>query len=654
VTGPRPSLPPSCVLWVDGVRYADGQPAESDTEPVVLSGLRVTWGRDTILDQPAPASCTFTVLDAGGPPRFTDRLHVGARVQVRADALIYPDPTVPTITDPSFEARPAGTVLSVIGVNAGPVTVRTAPVHTGAHAARLEPVDAARRVRVIFPPADLSTDRDPAAWDAVPRTLPGQSWRFGAAVRVPAALAPVAGVILRPAAFSTPWDSPGVTVLPAEATAGPPDAAGWSVFSGLVTPPPGVWLGLALDVYPTGPAWAEVDPPALTWQQLPAALSWADLAATIVDDLLLLAPAAGAALAGEVFTGRVTDLVAQWDPAAAATLVKVTAQDDTAELANRYVGAQPWPAEALAARFDRILTAAGQPLARTVAPSVAAVPVTYRDVDNQPAAGLLAELAQSVAGVLWSATSLVTGPYLLLEDTAARPPLLLLTRGADLVVRIIVAPVVGARGITVSACDVLLEPVRWEQDSTDTATRVAVGWQEQTVDDKGQPKPVGRTVTAVDQAAEAATGRRRVQVSTELAAAAAAVAVADALLGRLSAGGWRVGGLTYRLEPDDLLGPAALAAVMTILDGTTRLGLPILLTDLPDWSPAPLTASVPLYLEGAKLTSTAGRWELDLITSSAAATGSAAAPWEQLPGPWQWVQFDPVIGWADLAGVGVA
>ena len=646
MTGPV-SAPPTCVLWVDGVRYADGQPTEDPAAPVALTGLTVSWGRDTTVDQPAPATCSFEVLDRPGGARFVDKLLIGSRVQVRADAVVYPDPTVVILPDPGFEAAPVGSTPSLITGNAAAV-VQTTVTHAGARALRVDPLDPDRRVRVIFPPAPLSAGHDPAAWDAVPRTLPGQSWRYGAAVKVPTALAAVARAQLHPVTFTQPW--PGTEqVLTDTAVAGAPDGNGWSAHSALVAPPAGVWLGLCLDIFPTGPAWDDV-PPALTWGQVPAALAWDDLAATYVDDLLLLAPAAGAARAGEVFTGRLTDLDAQYDDGLGGSLVKCTAQDDTAELANRYVGAAPWAAEPLGTRFGRILTAAGQAMQYTVDPAPAARQVTYRDVDNQAATGLLQELAQSAGGVLWSATSLTTGPYLRLEDVDARPPLWQLYQGADLVIRIRPAPVVASKGITLSACDVLLDPVHWEQDVADVATRVAVGWKDQAPD---PTKPVDKTTTAVNTAAETATGQRRVQVSTQLAVQADADALAGSLLARLTAGGWRIRGLTYRVELGDPLDPAGIALVMTILDATTRIGLPIMLTDVPAWSPAPTTANVPLYLEGARLTNTEGRWVLELITSSAVAQGAGTVQWDQLPAAWQWDQFDPAMTWNDLRGVGI-
>ena len=230
MTGPV-SAPPACTLWIDGVRYADGQPAEPDGEPVALTGLRVIWGRDTTLDQPAPASCAFTVLDRPGGPRFTERLRIGSRVQVRADAVIYPDPSIPTIADPGFESAAVGSTPST-STNNATVTV-TADGRAGGNAAAIDPVDAGRGLRVVFPPAPFTLD--PGGWDTVPRTLAGQTWRYGAAVRLPNGLADVARVIVRPAVFTQPFAV--AAVLDHAAGAGALDPAGWRDYAALVTPP---------------------------------------------------------------------------------------------------------------------------------------------------------------------------------------------------------------------------------------------------------------------------------------------------------------------------------------------------------------------------------------------------------------------------------
>jgi hypothetical protein len=80
--------------------------------------------------------------------------------------------------------------------------------------------------------------------------------------------------------------------------------------------------------------------------------------------------------------------------------------------------------------------------------------------------------------------------------------------------------------------------------------------------------------------------------------------------------------------------------------------LPILLTDVPAWSPAPTPADVPLYLEGGRLTNDGGAWTLELTTSAARGTGAAALRWSDVPAGWLWNQWDPAIAWSDLAGVG--
>jgi hypothetical protein len=217
----------------------------------------------------------------------------------------------------------------------------------------------------------------------------------------------------------------------------------------------------------------------------------------------------------------------------------------------------------------------------------------------------------------------------------------------------IVAGDVSSKGITLSACSVLLEPVEWLQDTQDSSTRVALGWLDQTLDTDGNQRPTERTELQIDAALEAATGRRRVAISTKLADHAQASGVAASYLGRLSIGGWRISGLTWKAELSEQLDAAALADIMTILDGATRLGLPILLTDLPEWSPVSKGSNAPLYLEGGRFTNLDGAWEIELMTSSAAATGATDLAWQDLPADWAWNEFGPEISWNDLAGVGL-
>jgi hypothetical protein len=366
----------------------------------------------------------------------------------------------------------------------------------------------------------------------------------------------------------------------------------------------------------------------------------------------VLAPPAGAVRQGAVFAGRITDLDAAYDAELAGTVVRVTCQDDVAELANRYVGSVPWPAQTAAARVAAIVAAAAQPrLTATVDPGVSTRQLCYLDVDAQPAAGLLQSVAQSVGGALWVTTSVAGNSTLRVEDIDARPAMLKLALVGGVVV-IVVAPVIGAAGIEVDSCLLLLDPVHWQQDSNDSATLVAVSWQEQTA--AGPPPTLtSRTETVSNDPLTAAIGRFRVGISTDLAQLADANLLAQTLLARLSVGGWRVTGLTWQLDAADVLDGPTLSRVMQVLDGTTRVGLPILLTGLPGWSLVAPGEPVPLYLEGGRFSNTRGAWTLELQTSSAISQGKAAVTWDQLTASWTWDMFDPSIGWDDLAGVGI-
>jgi hypothetical protein len=750
-----PSLPPQCLLYVDGARYADGSTGH-DTDPVALDDLVVQWGRATILDQPAPASCTFRVLDLAGGPDFRTALYVGARVDVLASTVIYGDPTLPSFTDPGFESGTFGGTTT----DGTAAVVTTAP-HTGTKCLQVTPATGSQNVTVTIPPAPFSAN--PVAWDPVPRAQAGQTWQLTAWVKLPQHLAPGSqAAYVQAVAFTHPDGRAPALLLPRVPVTGP--AGTWvHVVIPDVVAPTDSWLGALVTVQPTGPSWDEI-PPEVTWDSLgsgltltnlatnpvpgsvngwgsnnnakwtnayvngvievvgtgvagyvlairidipgvgtgvhvklrhgqlienpsgvtqpyfdgstpdtpvldyawtgPAdaststatdtrpAVSWDDLGRVYVDDVDVLAPPAGAVRQGAVFGGRITDLESAYDTTVGGTVVRVIAQSNLAELGNRYIGDTPWPAQTVAARVDAIVAAAAQPnLTATVDTGVRTRQLCYLDADARPAAGLLAEVAQSVGGALWAPTSVAAQTALRIEDVDARPALFRLVKTGGVIV-IAVAPTVGTTGIELDACLLLLDPVRWAQDSTDTATQVAIGWQEQTA--AGPPPTLtARTETRSNDALTAARGRFRVGISTDLATLADAATLADTMLARLSIGGWRVTGLVWQIDAGDLLDGPALSRVMQVLDGTTRIGLPILVTGLPAWSPISPETTLPMYLEGGRFSNTRGAWRLELETSSAVSQGKASVTWDQLPADWLWDQFDPAISWDDLAGVGI-
>lgn len=638
-----------CTLYVDGAALADSADdyTADPTAPLALAGLQVAWGRTTTVDQPDVGTCTFEVLDRPGGPAFTSLLAVGRRVDVDASGQTFPDPTVSTFVDPGWEA---GTVLPAVTAGTGTAARTNVTAHAGAWSLALRPAPE-RTLTALTPPAPFQVRPNaPDAWDPIPATSPGQAW----SVAVALAAAPLVEVVITAVLFSGPYADAAGATLGQVARVWRPDP---SVLTTPWTAPPAVrlpvtvagsWIGLRAAVTDRF-TWDAFDP-ATSWADVDAGWAWSDFGVAYLDDAAVLAPAAGTAQTVRVFSGRVTDVQAGWDDGRRAPVVKVTAADVAADLANRNVGDVPWLVEAMAVRFQRVLTLAGlSSVLAEIPATLGAALLSWQDVDSQGALGLLTDFTQSVDGILWVTTHRVTGPFIRVEDPAARPAFSKLALTGGLIV-IVPAPPAGA--LALSACDVLRDPVTFTQDVADVTTRVEVTWQEQTLDEDGKPAPTDRSVTIVDDTLEPPAGPygvRRLSLSTLLQAQAAAQTVAAAILARTSVTGWRADGL--RITDGQSLTDADAAdttLVLALLSGTDRLGLPLHLTDLPDWAPP---AGWGLFLEGGSYTFTGGAWTLDLTCSRATGQGGGGSTWAQLDPAWAWEQWDPTIQWQDLAGV---
>lgn len=518
----------------------------------------------------------------------------------------------------------------------GPANASKSTVSTreGGHSAQIVPTDPAGSGVVSFAPAPLSNA--PGAWDALTPTNPGTTWRVGASVFGPVG----ADITVSPVRFARP-DGGSIVVEPGTVVTG---TGAWQAIELEYTPTVfGQWVGVAVTVAGF-PRWVDA---VGAWSDQPAGWSWADAGAVYVDDVVVVAPDGGTVRTVEVFSGRITDLVASWDDGADAPVVQVTAQDFAADLANIDVGDEPWAVETMQARFERVLQLTGVPLESVIDAELGAMLVSWQDVDLQSSMNLLRDLAQSVDGVLWSAAHATTGAYLWVENPSARAGLFTLTV-VDGIVVIVPASNVGD-ALDISACDVLRDPVQWEQSVADVSTRVAVTWLEQTLDDAGNPDPTERTVTVIDSGLEASYGKRRIAVSTLLQSQADALHVANQVLGRTHITDWRASG--FAIDDDDSLSDVdagTVTMVLDLLDGTQRIAKALRIVDLPAWSPSGDT--LPVYLEGGEYTFEDGAWTLNLNVSHATAVGQSAA-WVDLDPAWIWTQFDPTISWLDMAGV---
>jgi hypothetical protein len=200
-----------------------------------------------------------------------------------------------------------------------------------------------------------------------------------------------------------------------------------------------------------------------------------------------------------------------------------------------------------------------------------------------------------------------------------------------------------------SACRVLRDPVRWVQQVSDVSTVVDLVWREQTLDEQGQQRPTDRHVTVTDAELRALYGTRRVGLTTQLSREGDAVEVAEQLFARLTVAEWRVSGLAWDTAVGVAFTDDDMTLALDLLDGQRRLGHPLMVVDLPEWSPV-TAGRAPVYVEGGTYTFDGGRWVLDFKVSSATNTGAAVA-WNELDPSWSWAEFDPSISWSDLNGV---
>lgn len=604
-----------CTLTVAGTTVLDGCTVGDPLDPTALSGLSVAWGRDTTMGQPEPSSCTFDVMDVPGGESFATRFRVGSTVRVEATGTLYPDPTESTFPDPGF----------VTGVGGWLPSNASAAITSGA--LQVIPLDASVRAGVqLAPLAFAPNGTEPDAWDTIPTTSPGQSWTFG--VRVWAAMG--AAVTVRPLLYRGPWAAT-VTPVPDAALTFIGDAA-WHTVTGTFIPGvAGNWVGVEVATDPTGRRWLDATG---TWAA--AVGTWLDASAIRVDDVQVLAPAAGTARTVLVFAGRITDAETAWDDAAHTNVTRCSAVDFTADLNNRDIGDAPWLVEPMSTRFNRVLTLAGLPITATIDATVGALRLSWQDIDSQPAFGLLRSFAESTDAVMWPAAHATTGAYFKVEDAGQRSAILRLEMVGG-VVKIVTA---GGRNIT--ACAIGRDPVKFVQSVSDVATRVAVTWLLQGTDENGVTT-TEQTVTVVDTAAETTLGTRRVSLSTLLQSSADATAVANRVMARTDAIDWRVQG--FEVDDDDT---TDVDLMLTLIDGTARIGLPLNLIDLPAWAPIP--EQVPVYVEGGSLTFEDGRWIAAMNVSRGAGLGTSVT-WAQVPPAWRWVDVDPSIRWLDLIGV---
>ena len=632
----------SCEVYIDGT-WLPSTPADAVARrPVALAPFTLEWGRTTASEQPDAETASFGVRVYDPPDDLLSIVHVGSSIDIYAtgnvpsagfDANTYADPGFDTAPD-----GPAGALADTVAAAAEIAGVQLQVTPSSAPAS------------VWVPPKPFTAT--PAGWDDIPTALAGETWRAAITITAPIGVP----VDLALAGYTTPAAGSRVGVdagtLPTITGTGAPQNV--TVDLHLTSTPGPVWLALGVTLPVMFGRWVDQ---VGTWaEQVGTWPDYGQRGSWVALDNLELAPPAATVRRVLVHSGEVTDLA--WAAVDDTTVdLDLISVDLTADLGNRPIGDEPWPVQTVETRAARIVELTGLPVALRIDDGVAGYQLSGRDVDAQPALDLLRDVAQSAGGVLWPATHATTGPYLWLEDPRNRAAVKELVVDPDsglIVIRYVRenAPDL----VVVSACDLLRDPVAWRQSVADVVTLVDVTWLEQTLNEDGELDPTERHVIRSDTEAAAIYGTNRTSLSTELISAADATALADRMLAQASALTWRVDGITYdtRLvdaDIDSLDNTSRMAALMQLLDGTTRIGLGVTLIDLPSYAP-PAGDSVGSYVEGGTYTYDNDAWTLSLRMSPSPVAGQSAT-WAELDPAWTWDQFDPDIRWADLYGTTV-
>ena len=629
-----------CRVYLAGAPLPDTAGDLAAGSPTALADVELIWGRGSPVDQPGPATTRIVVMDPVGGTDFFTAIPIGAVLEMFAAGDVSTGAPVDVATDGGFETlalgAPSNRVAKAPGSSAT-LTVVAAPVHAGARAIAMTTAVVGPANTVYVPPAPFNTT-NPAAWDAIP-TIGDAAWTWSVAVLgARNGDVAVSGLGFRDAADVT---ASAGTIGPTQRFYG--DGT-FHVLADTVTATPAqraYWLGVAVGV--TLASWNTADAagPPLTWETAPD--TWNGWATTVIDDQSIMAPATGLTRDVLVFSGRVTDMVAGLGFDGTAR-VEVVATDQLADLNNRYVGDVPWPAETVAARFGKIIAASGAEVETRLDNPLAGTTISRRDVDNQPAGGMMTEIAAGVDGVLWSATHSTTGPYLWLENPMLRAQVGALTLVGGVVVITVGDPGNRAPGrTTIDGCDVESPDVTWTRDVADVITRVDATWLDQST----SPEPTEAGVRVVDAPGEAAYGARRMGVTTPLTTATAATNVANRILARSRDPQWRVQNLTYDVGRFPPAPGTETADVLDLLDGTTRLGRGLIVTNVAHW---PGGEALGLYVDGGVYRYDAEGWALGLFATPMTGFGLSSA-WDDLDPTWTWTMFDPAIAWTDLFGV---
>lgn len=603
---------PYCSIFLDDEPLATDAQSLSNRDITVLDGLSVKWGRSTRLDQPDPTTLTASIAlpDDERARDALEKIAPGRRISVTATSPEAPADADSNILLPE-RAWDATTRLSVWSL-----FLDKTPAH------------------VLAPQRSFIDGNDnPAAWNTLATVVAGQSFTTLLRMSIP----PWTSVTVTPAYWKSPVrDDYQLDLQKYEIKSAPTFQATDAVFAWRAPASAvGTYVGLKIDVTGHGARFKD-----LTSAFSDTPQEWESFKRLSLGSLSITSTSTGARTA-TVFDGRITSAITTWDEHLSRPVLRITGADVLTTLANKVIGAEPWPTETLSTRLARIVDATDVDLSVVADPVPGAMLLRARDVDAAGLLDLIRESATSTGAILWPSAARGIGQFLYLEDQRNRKSLYTLripqtgNAWTDVNTRTNQLPASGLLRAGVNMC----------RDTTDLATEVIVRWESAILNENQELEWATHEERATDPERVATYGARTLSISTQLTSQAEAIALAVYYLTATAPGGWTIPAITL----NDALDVVPTRVLMSTLDASTRIGLPIVITDCADWIPG--SPNIPVYLDGGTITREHGHWVHDL-TLTRASTASHSTTWKEMPLHALWNQF-PNITWAEIGSTSI-
>lgn len=376
---------PGCTVRLSGPTFstvlADTSTA-FDSQPTLVDGINIRWGRNDLLSQPSPADAKLSLLTK--PDRPLPDIAPGMEIEIDTPKTTAENVTYRLNTANAFDKR----------------GLRTQTVDSSL----LLLADNSSYHAISLAPAQLQTPpHNPDAWDPLP-----SSDRDDFTVSIKVSRITNCRLLVTPLYMRDPY---GKQVSTSDSFTLPP-TTGLHSFTVTNKFNNGV-IGLRLLLMSDGPRSWNATPG--TWLEHPE--PWDEAPAATIEDITVTLTTATYKPV-RIFNGTISDITAT--PQADKNVrIDISAVDSLPSLAALKIGDKPWGREPLDKRLQRIVNLLDGYTLINNSPND--VTLAARDIDKQPALDMLHAAARSGASLIWAGSHANTGKYVYVEDPAERP-----------------------------------------------------------------------------------------------------------------------------------------------------------------------------------------------------------------------------------------